>query len=150
MAKHTLTKWAIGLSSVVAFTGFIGLSKQADATKAATQSADVQMQPITPAAQQPASKVIQPETVMKKSLAIAQQPDIQPHKEEKKYTSRKEDNEKHYKRKHEEKDDDDDEDNENKRPSVQKQSITKRSTKPSSSYTVQETGKKPAARSRAS
>lgn len=152
MAKHTLTKWVIGLSSVVAFTGFVGLSKQADATKAAAQSADVQMQPIAPAAQQPASQTIQPEIVTKKSLSIAQQPDIQPHKEEKKYTSRKEDNEKHYKRKHEEKDDDGDNDseNENKRPSVQKQSITKRSTKPSSSYTVQETVKKPVARSRAS
>ncbi|WCN36354.1 hypothetical protein [Aneurinibacillus uraniidurans] len=133
MAKHTLTKWVISLSSVVAFTGFVGLSKQADATKAATQSAEVQMQPITPAAQQPVSKLVQPETV---------KTDSQANKEEK-----------HHKRKYEQHNEDDDkayDDGDHEEKTVVQKSTKHRSTAQRSSYAEQETAKKPAARSRAS
>ncbi|NMF01329.1 hypothetical protein [Aneurinibacillus aneurinilyticus] len=38
MAKYVVTKWLIGLSSVAAFTGFIGLSKQTDIIQSSSPS----------------------------------------------------------------------------------------------------------------
>lgn len=40
MAKNNLVKWIIGATSVAAFTGFIGVAKQFDATKANVSTAN--------------------------------------------------------------------------------------------------------------
>ncbi|ERI09644.1 hypothetical protein [Aneurinibacillus aneurinilyticus] len=99
MAKYVVTKWLIGLSSVAAFTGFIGLSKQTDIIQSSSPS---QISSVAPEAykQEEAGETY----VVKKSKRTHKDDD---YKKEKDYKKKKDDHHDH--------DDDDDDDEKEER-----------------------------------